>query len=140
LPIGAAAPPVKLPDLSGAMVDLAEHRGTRTLVLFWNPGCGFCQRMLPDLKAWEAKTPKGAPKLVLVSSGTAEENREQGLRSPILLDQNFSVGSAFGTDGTPSAVMIDAHGRIASELAVGGPAVMKLARSTKDPVPQPTRV
>jgi hypothetical protein len=23
------------------------------LVLFWSPGCGFCSRMLDDLKAWK---------------------------------------------------------------------------------------
>ncbi len=138
--IGQPAPPVKLPDLTGATVDLAEHGGTRTLVLFWNPGCGFCQQMLPDLKKWEAKPPKGAPKLVVVSSGSVEDNQALGLRSPVLLDPNFAVGTAFGTDGTPSAIMIDARGNIASALAVGAPEVMKLARSTKDPAPAPTRV
>ena len=133
--IGTPAPPVKLPDVDGNTVDLAEHRGTRTLLLFWSPGCGFCQKMLSDLKKWEAKPPKGAPKLVLISSGTPEENKAQGLRSPILLDDEFAVGEAFGSDGTPSAIMIDAQGRIASELAVGGPDVMKLARSTRDAQP-----
>jgi thiol-disulfide isomerase/thioredoxin len=129
--IGDPAPAVKLNDLDGKQVDLAEHRGTRTLVLFWNPGCGFCKRMLPDLKKWEEKPPKGAPKLVLVSSGSAEENKAQELRSLILLDQNFSVGSAFGADGTPSGILIDAQGKIASELAVGSPDVMALAKTTK---------
>ncbi len=133
--MGERAPAIKFPDLRGKTRSLAEFRGSPTLVLFWNPGCGFCQRMLDDLKAWEAKPPKGAPKLVLISSGTPEENKEQGLRSPILLDQDFSVGEAFGSDGTPAGIMIDAQGRIASGLAVGAPEVMKLARSTKDPAP-----
>lgn len=133
--IGTEAPAVKLPDVNGNVVDLAEHRGTRTLLLFWNPGCGFCERMVDDLKKWEAKPPKGAPKLVLISSGSAEENQKMGLRSPILLDQNFAVGNAYGADGTPMAIMIDAQGRIASELVGGAPDVLKLARSTKDPQP-----
>ncbi len=133
--IGTKAPAVKLPDLDGKTIDLSAHNGTRTLLLFWNPGCGFCQRLLPELKEWEASPPKGAPKLVLVSTGTADANRQQGLRSPILLDQNFSTGSAFGADGTPSAIMVDAKGNVASGLAVGGPEVMKLARSTRDPKP-----
>jgi thiol-disulfide isomerase/thioredoxin/uncharacterized membrane protein YphA (DoxX/SURF4 family) len=138
-PIGSAAPAVRLPDLDGNMIDLADHRGTRTMLLFWNPDCGFCQRMLPDLKKWEERPPKGAPKLVLISSGTAEENRAQGLRSLTLLDDDFATGSDFGSDGTPSAIMIDAKGNVASELVVGAPEVMKLARSTRDPV-QPTKV
>lgn len=138
-PIGSEAPPVRLPDLDGNMVDLADHRGTRTMLLFWSPDCGFCSRMLPELKKWEQKPPKGAPKLVLISSGTPEENRAQGLRSLTLLDDEFAVGSEYGSDGTPSAIMIDAQGRIASELVVGGPEVMKLARSTRDQV-RPTKV
>ena len=127
--VGTKAPVLKLPNLDGQMVDLADHLGTRTLVLFWNPGCGFCQRMLDELKAWEAKPPKGAPKLMVVSTGTAEANRAQGLRSPVLLDQSFSVGSAFGADGTPSAILVDAQGNIGSKLGVGAKEVMDLARS-----------
>ena len=77
-------------------------------MLFWNPGCGFCQRMLDDLKAWESKPPKGSPKLIVVSTGTAEANKAMGLRSTILLDQGFNTGRAFGASGTPSAILVDA--------------------------------
>jgi peroxiredoxin len=61
VPIGAPAPALTLPDLTGALIDFAALRGRPALVLFWNPGCGFCQQMLPDLKAWEADPPPGAP-------------------------------------------------------------------------------
>jgi peroxiredoxin len=50
LKVGEPAPELRLPDLTGKLVDLADLRGSKTLVLFWNPGCGFCQRMLDDLK------------------------------------------------------------------------------------------
>jgi peroxiredoxin len=130
---GEPAPDFALPDLDGKTVSLAELRGSDTLVLFWNPGCGFCQRLLPDLKQWESATPPGAPKLIVVSSGTAEANRAQGLRSPILLDDGFRVGSSFGASGTPSAVLVDADGKIAAPLGVGGQAVMGLAGGRQDP-------
>jgi hypothetical protein len=55
-----------------------------------------------------------------------EENRAQSLRSAILLDHDFSTGKAFGTTGTPSAVLIDRGGRVASHLAVGAVSVMEL--------------
>ena len=125
--IGDPVPPIKLPDLSGQTVDLADFRGEKTLVAFWNPGCGFCQQMLDDLKEWEANPPQGAPKLLVVSAGTEEDNRAMGLSSPVILDQNFSVGSAFGASGTPSAVLVDPEGKVASEVAVGAPAVLALA-------------
>ena len=125
--VGDAAPPLKLSDLTGKTIDLKARRGIRTLILFWNPGCGFCQRMLDDLKAWEMRPPKGAPKLLVVSTGTPEANAAMGLRSPVVLDQGFRAGSAFGASGTPSAVLVDAKGNIASEVAVGAPAALALA-------------
>jgi peroxiredoxin/uncharacterized membrane protein YphA (DoxX/SURF4 family) len=125
--VGEEAQEVKLPNLEGNTVELADFRGEKTLVLFWNPGCGFCQQMLPDLKEWEAEATEGAPKLLVVSAGTEEANKEMGLASPVLLDQNFTTGRAFGASGTPSAVLVDAEGKVASEVAVGAPAVMELA-------------
>src|SRR5205807_5233784 len=97
--IGEQAPEFSLPDLSNKQVSLADFRGDKTLVLFWNPGCGFCQRMLDDLKAWEDQPPTGAPRLLVVSTGGVEENKAQGLRAPVLLDQGFSVASRFGASG-----------------------------------------
>ena len=38
---------------------------------------------------------------------------------------------AFGATGTPSAVLVDAEGRIASDVAVGAPAVMGLAGASR---------
>lgn len=125
--VGRPAPSVRLRDLEGKMVDLASFRGSKTLVVFWNPGCGFCQQMLPDLKAWEAATPREAPKLLVVSTGDAESNRALGLRSTLLLDDGFQAGAAFGAGRTPSAVLVDKRGNVASGLAVGAPAVMALA-------------
>ena len=129
--IGQPAPPVKLPDLGGRVVDLEEFRGNRTLVLFWNPGCGFCQQMLPDLKQWDASPPPDAPKLVVVSIGTPESNADLTLNSPVLLDTSFATGSAFGANGTPMAVLVDEEGKLASEVAAGAVAVLQLANGRR---------
>jgi peroxiredoxin len=126
--IGEPAPDFSLPDLSGQTVSLSDFRGSTTLVLFWRPSCGFCQRMLDDLKAWEAVPPLGAPKLLVVSTDSVQANQAMRLRSPVLLDQaGMSVGSLFGATGTPMAVLVDAEGKIASELAAGAAAVLALA-------------
>jgi len=126
--VGDPVPSVKLRDLNGKTVDLASFRADRTLMLFWNPACGFCSQMLPELKEWDNSAPKGAPKLVVISSGDFEANKAMGLRSRVLLDDNFSAGSAFGANGTPMAVVVDRDGRIASPLAAGSTSVMKLVR------------
>jgi len=130
--VGEVAPEVRLPDLEGKVVSLQEDfMGEETIVLFWNPGCGFCQQMLRDLKEWESVAPESAPKLLVVSAGSEEANRDMGLASPVMLDQQFAVGRAFGASGTPSGVLVNAEGKVASEVAVGAPAVMELAGADK---------
>jgi peroxiredoxin len=127
--VGEPAPSLELPDLDGSTVKLTDLLGERVLLLFWNPQCGFCQQMLSDLKAWEADPPEGAPGLIVVSTGGVEDNRAQGLRSTVLLDHDFSAGSAFGAGGTPMAVLIDADGNTASEVVGGAQAVFDLANT-----------
>jgi hypothetical protein len=51
-----------------------------------------------------------------------------GLLSPVVLDHDYRVGDAFGVEVTPSAVLVDVEGRVASEVAEGAKAVLKLAR------------
>jgi peroxiredoxin len=120
---------MQLPDLTGKTVDLAGFRGKDTMLLFWNPGCGFCQQMVDDVKALEARVKAKGPRLVLVSTGTVEANRTSGFRSPVLLDQSFAAGRALGVTGTPSALLVDGEGKVASGIAVGAPAVLELAGS-----------
>src|SRR5207247_1524756 len=83
--IGESAPDFSLPDLAGKTVHLSDFRGTPTLLLFWRPSCGFCERMLPDLKAWETNARNGAPKLLVVSTDSVADNQAMGLRSPVVL-------------------------------------------------------
>jgi thiol-disulfide isomerase/thioredoxin len=135
--IGELAPEVRLPDLEGKEIGLEDFRGEETLVLFWSPDCGFCHEMLPDLKEWEVSPPEGAPRLLVVSDGTVEENEAMGLRSPVVLDNTYAVQEAFGGGGTPTAVLIDAKGRIASKVVVGASAVLELARFGRTAEPRP---
>ena len=133
-----AAPPVQagdpvpetpaMRDLEGNEVSLADELGkSERLIVFWNPGCGFCQRMLPDIHSLETEAPDVAATLLFVSAGEPEANREQKLPSTVMLDDGFAVGRALGATGTPSAIRVDADGRVASEIAVGADAVLALA-------------
>jgi hypothetical protein len=70
---------------------------------------------------------------VVVSTDSVESNQAMGLRSPVLLDkEGMSIGRLFGATGTPMAVLVDAEGKIASELAAGAPAVLALAGANKE--------
>lgn len=117
LRIGERVPTLHRPDLDGQAVDLGALRGESTLLLFWSPGCSHCQELLPDMLAWEAN-PHG-PRMLVVSSGPVELNRAAGLRSTIVLDDDGSIGARFGVRGTPAAVVIDAMGMVASDVASG---------------------
>jgi thiol-disulfide isomerase/thioredoxin len=128
LPVGTEAPAVELPALDGNPVSLADLRGQDTLLLFWNPDCGFCRSMREQLLAWEQNANGEGPQLVVVSSGDEEATRAEGFRSRVLLDQEFAAGTAFQANGTPMAVLIDADGRIASGVVAGADAVLELAR------------
>jgi methylamine dehydrogenase accessory protein MauD len=131
---GQLAPALVLRDLNGKRLSLTAFRGSETLLLFWNPACGFCQQMLDDLKQLEAKPPAGAPRLLIVSSGTPKENRAMNLRSTVVLDSNSEVGTVFNANGTPMAVLLDAQGIVASDVAAGAEAVLALAGVKPSPL------
>ena len=85
--------------------------------------------MCPDLRDLETNSPADAPEILVVSEGMEEDNRQTGLLSPVVLDHDYRVGDVFGVEVTPSAVLVDVEGRLASEVAEGAKAVLKLARA-----------
>jgi peroxiredoxin len=131
LPVGSAAPEFELPDLAGGRKALSDFRGHRLLLIFFNPRCGFCTQMAPDLAALPTDGANGRPVPLVVSTGDAKENRqlvaEHGLRCPMLLQEQMEVASRYQADGTPMGYLIDEQGQIASEIAVGAQAILTLA-------------
>ena len=126
---GDPLPALELRDLKGGSQDLASLRGQRTMLLFWNPDCGFCEAMLDDVKAWEAQRTPEAPQLIVIAGGSPARNREQGFQSRVLLDVRFSAGTRFGASGTPAAVLIGEDGLTASAVGTGAAEVMALTRA-----------
>src|SRR6266705_922108 len=49
--VGAEAPDFELADLSGEKRRLSDYHGRRVLLVFFNPQCGYCAKMAPDLAA-----------------------------------------------------------------------------------------
>jgi peroxiredoxin len=131
LPIGSAAPEFELPDLAGDRQALSQFRGRCLLLIFFNPRCGFCTQMAPDLAALPTDGANGLPLPLVVSTGDAEENRklvaEHGIRCPVLLQEQMEVAAIYQAHGTPIGYLIDEEGRIASEIAVGSQALLALA-------------
>ena len=126
LPVGTELPPLTLGTLAGVECELADLVTGPTVVLFWNPGCGFCGSMRDDLLAWEQERPDEAPALLVVSAGDAGDVAADGFESSVLLDPDWALSGALGAGGTPMAVLVDGDGRIASSLVTGADAVLEL--------------
>jgi thiol-disulfide isomerase/thioredoxin len=127
LPIGSELPELRVARLEGG--EIVALRGTierDSVLIFWNPGCGYCRSLHEDLLAWEASSSDGAPALVVVSAGEAVSVAAENFASEVLLDPDWAVSGALGADGTPMAVLVSADGRIASGVVGGGPAVLEL--------------
>lgn len=135
LPIGTPAPEFTLKDIRGKMRSLADFAGRPAVFLFFNPDCGFCEQLAPRLREVSGE----APRLVMISRGDAGRHRrlakQHGWRADILLEPDWEVAGAYGTNGTPTGYLIDAQGRIASTLAVGGDAVLQLTEMMRGDAP-----
>lgn len=126
--LGDPAPPFRLASLAGGEVDLMEFAGRLVLLVFWSPTCEWCLKLKPELRAWERSERDAATPAVILTTGSRDVNEGQGFLSPVLLDDGGLVARAYGSTGTPGAILVDAEGAIASQLAVGGEGVMELAR------------
>ncbi len=125
--LGELIPDVELEDIDGEPTSLsAAVGGAPHLVLFWSPTCGFCEAMIDAVRALGARD--DLPPVLLVATGDAEANRAQRLGSRTLLDPGFEgMGAVLTIAGTPSALRLDADGRVASRLAIGADSVLRLA-------------
>ena len=126
--VGDRAPSFSLPDLEGNLVTTESLIGRDTLLLFWDPKCPFCRAMSEDIRSWEENLPKRAPQLVFVAVGDAEqvEAESRRFKSQFLHDREYEISKLFNTSLTPTAVLIDRDGRIASPLTAGLPNVLAL--------------
>jgi peroxiredoxin len=131
LPIGATAPSFRLNDLTGQSVTLEALRaaGNPVMLLFTDPNCGPCLRLLPDVGLWQSEYGDEMT-IALLSRGTVDENlaktSEYGIRN-VVLQNDREVREAYRVAGTPSAVIIRYDGTIGSETAAGAEAITILA-------------
>jgi len=128
LALGTPAPDFRLPDLKGRFRTLADYRGKPSVLVFFNPDCGFCTQLAPKL----GELAKTAPQLIVMSRGDKQVNRQLARthhwKGDVLLEPNWDVASSYRTNATPTGYLVDAEGRIASTLAVGVDGVLTLTK------------
>lgn len=123
LPVGFLAPAFTLPDLEGTLRSLAEWRGRRVLLLFFEPQSSFCRDMLPALAGLAADPAEGRPLPLLLCRGGVEANRaffdEAAVTWPVLYEVTEEVLQAYQVDAAPAGYLIATDGTIESPLTSG---------------------
>ncbi len=133
LAVGVPAPDFELPAADGRRVSLRAllGRGLPVLLIFSAPGCGHCDALLPQVAGWQHQH-RDRLTVALASrrpAGPKAVNPEtHGLRD-VLVQANREIAEAYQANGTPSAVLIGASGKIASPLAWGAQAITQLIHS-----------
>jgi len=129
--IGEKAPKFSLEDLKGNKVSNDYFYEKKTLVAYWNMNCPHCINMMEELRKWDKAKGVDDPNLLVISSGEMDAHKEMDLDSPVLIDNDNEVATELGMQGTPSAILIDKNGKIASETAVGAGRIWALLGKQK---------
>ncbi len=129
--LGTDAPEFTLDDLKGEEISEAYFKEQKTLVTYWGTKCPHCVNMLEELREWDKSRGADEPGLLVISSGEIEDHNEMELDSPVVIDNEHEVGPGFGMQGTPSAILVDKDGKIASEVAVGADGIWSLIGKKK---------
>jgi peroxiredoxin len=135
LTAGTPAPSFTLPRLDGGELSLEAYRGQRLLLVFSDPHCGPCEALMPQLERLQRRT--SDVQVLMLSRGDVEENRhkvhQHRLTFPVVLQRAWEISRLYAMFGTPIGYLVDEHGIIAADVAVGGEAILALLAGTPAP-------
>lgn len=130
LPLDSVAPAFELAAYEGGRRSLAEllGHGKPLLLIFTNPNCGPCVVLFEEVKEWQRAHSEQLT-IALISFGTIKENFVNVARNrlgQVLLQQEREVAEKYGANVTPTAIVVNSNGRIASPVAAGADEIRKL--------------
>jgi peroxiredoxin len=125
--VGDKAPAFTLNDSAGKTVSLGDFKG-KVVVLEWtNPDCPFVKRHYQEgsmKKLSSTYSESGVVWLTINSTNymdaaaNAAFVKKEGIGWPVLVDQDGTVGHAYGAATTPHMFIIDAKGIVVYEGAI----------------------
>ncbi len=135
LPIGAVLPDFELKDLNGKVFRSGTPTDPKrpTLLFFVSPTCTPCRALVPKFDQWNAEL-SDKVNVILVTSGDPAENIQKFATDngkTILLQNSREFADAVSAKWTPSALFVDAHGRVASHIAAGDSTIEELVEKIK---------
>jgi len=130
LPLDSFAPPFDIAAYAGGRSSLAQllAYGKPLLLIFTSPTCGSCVVLFQEIKEWQQSHSEQLT-IALISFGTIKENFVNVARNglgQVLLQQEREVAKKYGADVTPTAVIVNTSGRIASPMAAGAEEIRNL--------------
>ena len=135
LAAGTPAPQFRLPRLDGGEISLGEYRGRRVLLVFSDPHCGPCNQLAGRLQELHRLMPD--LQVLMVSRGELSDNRqkveEHGLTFPVALQKQWEVSKDYAMFATPIGYLIDEHGVLISDVAIGADRILALPSSMPGP-------
>lgn len=106
----------------GRPLSMADLRGRVVLIDFWTYTCINCLRTLPHLKAWDERYRSRGLTIVGVhtpefpfekDAGNVEAAiAREGIRYPVVQDNDFGTWDAYGNRYWPAKYLIDARGHV----------------------------
>jgi cytochrome c biogenesis protein CcdA/thiol-disulfide isomerase/thioredoxin len=106
----------------GRPLSLSKLRGHPFVVDFWTYTCINCIRTLPYLKAWDRRYRKAGFVIVGVhtpefpferdASNVSDAIAQNGLRYPVVQDNDYAVWDAYQNQYWPASYFVDAKGRV----------------------------
>jgi hypothetical protein len=138
VPVGEPVPEFELPEIGGARRSLGDllAPGAPFALLFSDPDCAACGPLLDRLGDLGAIGGEGL-EVVLVTRGPAERTRLNGhAPATVLLQEAHEVADLLGVPAVPSAFVVDAGGRAATELVAGQEAIEVLISSWRGRLPE----
>ncbi|MEO7119098.1 MAG: TlpA disulfide reductase family protein [Candidatus Limnocylindrales bacterium] len=124
--VGKSAPAIRLTDLEGRTVDLADYRGRPVIINFWASWCEPCKKEFPLFVAVRAAhVADGLEILGIVHDDSADLARAfasaQGAPWPMLMDPDDVAWNAYAGIGLPTTFYVDRAG-VVRVVSFGPPA------------------
>ncbi|HVX18505.1 MAG TPA: MauE/DoxX family redox-associated membrane protein [Acidimicrobiales bacterium] len=119
---------IELFDEAGNPAALRDVVGPEGALLFWNPDCGWCQELQPQLPTHDGAV---VGSTVAIVAGPIRADAGPGNGWPVLFDPGRTAARVAESPGTPSLIRL-AGGQPLGPAAAGGPAVLEALGVTVD--------
>lgn len=135
LPIGAVVPDFAMQNLAGEIVSLTDVRaeGLPVLFIFVSSTCSPCKSLVPEFEQWQREL-SGKVRFIFVSNGKLSDNADkfgEELSKNLIVEEIRAFADQMKAKWTPTAILMDANGRVASHASAGDTAIRALVEDIK---------